>query len=403
MTKRERTHEPVKITKRVVDAAKPAGSEYVIWDTNLKGFGLKVLPSGHKSYILKYRVGGGRTGTARKPTLGTHGKLTAEEARQVAKDWLADIVKGGDPAADRNAQREAMTFKDLADIYIEEYAKPNKRSWREDERILNKYCQPWHSTKASTIEPPAIAQLLATVKEVNGPAMANRTLSRIRRLYSWAVRNPLIREVTINPARDVDRPAPERARERVYTDKEIKALWKAFGEVGVQGVAYKLILATGQRLYEVIGLEWSEIDGDSWTLPGARTKNGRVHVVPLSDLALEIIEGQRGRHSHYVFPSPTGRDIPVFAATNNAKSVKSKSGVADFRSHDLRRTMATQSTALGFSRFLVDRLLNHTEPGVGGIYDRHDYLKEKTEIAAAWARRLRNIVEGGDVIQITHA
>ena len=115
----------------------------------------------------------------------------------------------------------------------------------------------------------------------------------------------------------------------------------------------------------------------------------------------EGIDAQRGKHDRFVFPSPTKEGVPIYPTSKVAGDVKKGSKVADFRSHDLRRTMSTESTRLGFSRFLVDRLLNHTEQGVGRVYDRHDYLKEKTDIADAWARRLRNIIEGGKVIQIS--
>ena len=105
-----RTHDRVRLTKRTVDAAKPADREYIVWDTDIAGFGLRVMPGGRKTYLLKYRVGGGRGGQPRKPALGVHGKITAEEARGLAKDWLADIAKGSDPAATRKTQREAIKY-----------------------------------------------------------------------------------------------------------------------------------------------------------------------------------------------------------------------------------------------------------------------------------------------------
>ncbi len=394
MKNRARTHRPVRLTKRSVDAAKPEDKEYILWDVDISGFGLKVMPSGHKSYVLKYRVGGGRGGEPRKPTLGVHGKMTADGARKIAQDWLADIARGIDPFAEKKSLRTARTFKSLAELYIDQYAKIHKRSWKNDRRILGKYCQVWDGRKAMGITSADVAELLGTVKTVNGPIMANRVLSCVQKVYAWAVKNPKISDIKFNPARDVERPSPEVERERVYNEKEMRALWEDFGKRGTLGTVYKLILITGQRIGEVVGMEWSEIDGSIWTIPSLRVKNKRVHVVPLSELALELIEVQRGKHDRFVFPSLTKKQAPIYPASKVAGDVKKGSKVADFRSHDLRRTMSTESTRLGFARFLVDRLLNHTEQGVGRVYDRYDYLKEKTEALDRWGRKLESILTG---------
>ncbi len=115
----------VKITKRIVDAAAPGEREYAIWDSEISGFGLRVYPTGRKAYCLKYRVGGGRGGTARKPTIGTHGTITAEQARAIAKDWSAEIRRGGDPSAARTASRNAPLMADLFERYLEDHARPH--------------------------------------------------------------------------------------------------------------------------------------------------------------------------------------------------------------------------------------------------------------------------------------
>ena len=155
-------------------------------------------------------------------------------------------------------------------------------------------------------------------------------------------------------------------------------------------------------------MEWTEIDDDLWTLPGAKTKNRRVHAVPLSEMAIELLEKQRPLHDTWVFPSPKGLDQPIsnlgkaLRGTNGSKkpgrNIRGKSGVKDFRAHDLRRTFSTGLTRLGFSRFIVDRLLNHSDSGIGRVYDRHDYLKEKTEAAEAWGRHIEGII--GDATKV---
>ena len=192
----------------------------------------------------------------------------------------------------------------------------------------------------------------------------------------------------------VDRPGGETERDRVYTDDEITALWRAFDGMGIAGQVLKLCLVTGQRLNECAGMEKSEISSDEWTIPGLRTKNGRPHIVALSGLALEVISITPNLSEQYVFASPSNRidDAAIRHFSTARRTVKSSSGVADFQPHDLRRTCSTNITKLGFSRFVADCVLNHAQQGVGRVYDRYDYLKEKTEALDAWAIRLQAIL-----------
>ena len=199
----------------------------------------------------------------------------------------------------------------------------------------------------------------------------------------------------------MDRPADEVERDRVYSDDEITRLWDAFGQCGVAGSVLKMCLASGQRLREVMGMAKAEIDDELWTLPGARTKNKRTHVVPLNDLAFELLEETASLSEAWAFPSPRDAAKPVATIGKVRLKVRKLSGVGDFEPHDLRRCFSTGITRLGFSRFLADRLLNHVEPGVGRVYDRYDYFREKVEASAAWGRHLSAVVgEGNGVVQL---
>ncbi len=276
---------------------------------------------------------------------------------------------------------------------------------------MSKYFASWHGRRALEFERGEIVERLQVIKRAHGPIMANRCLAVVRKMFSWAIRNGKL-ALPFNPAQGLDMPAPERERERVYSTDEVKSLWSAFGECGIPGAVFKMALITGQRVGEVAGMRLDEIEGDLWNLPGSRTKNKRPHVVPLNDMAQTLLEEQRPLSDTWVFPSPRGLEQPISnlgkaARGTNGKrkpskrNVRALSGVKDFRAHDLRRTIATRLTRLGFSRFLVDRLLNHVEPGVGRVYDRYDYLKEKTEAMNAWSRHLASAVgEGGDVVQM---
>ena len=395
-----------KFTDRTIANLKPPKEGQVdYFDITTPGFGVRVSYGGSKSWFTKYV----HKGRQRRLTIGTYPAIKLAKAREMALDAKHElIVEKQDPALQKKAARQALTFKELADLYLEEHAS-KKRSGKEDKRILNKYFAPWHPRKAVEIERPEIVERLQEIKRDHGPVMANRCLACVRKVFSWAIKNGKL-VLVYNPAMGLDRPGEETSRDRVYTDKEIKALGKAFGDFGISGAVFKMVLITGQRPGEVKGMEWAEIDGNLWTIPGARTKNKRVHVVPLSALALEELEPPR-LHKRWVFPSPRRYDQPItntgiaVRGTNGKKkpgrNIRDASGVQDFTPHDLRRTFSTGLTKLGFTRFVVDRLLNHAEPGVGGVYDRHDYLKEKTEAADAWGRHLQKIVgKAGDVVQL---
>lgn len=378
------------------------------FDRSTPGFAIRVSYGGAKTWFVKYV----HQGRQRRMTLGQYPAVKLAKAREQALGAKHELViEKQDPASQKKADREALTFKALADLYIEEYAKAKKRSWGEDERILTKYFARWHSRKAAGVERGEIVERVQDIKRDHGPIMANRCLAVVRKLYSWALKNAKL-PLSHNPALRLDPPGNEAERDRVYSDDEIKRLWEAFGECGTSGAVFKMCLATGQRLNEVARMEWAEIDGDLWTLPGSRTKNKRVHAVPLNALALELLDEQRDDHKTWVFPSPKGLDQPItnvgkaVRGTNGNKkpskrNVRHLSGVADFTPHDLRRTFSTSITRLGFPRFIADRLLNHVEPGVGRVYDRYGYLKEKTEATQAWGRHVRSVLgEADNVVQL---
>ena len=352
------------------------------------GFAIRVSLGGTKAWFIKYLF----KGTQYRLPLGRYPSVTLAAARALARDVKHDVAHGTNPALVRRLDREAPTFYELAEIFIERHAKPKKRSWREDQRILLKYCRPWHPRKAADITRADVVDLLHRIASGGAGVMGNRVLACVRKVYNYGIKNG---HVEANPAYMVDAPAAETSRERVYTENELRRLWPAFGERGLAGSVFKFCLITGQRLSEVRGLPWDEIEGDLWTLPGARTKNRRIHIVPLSDMALELLEPLRLLDSEWVFPSPRKKEKPLTHTDKAMAAVREISGVKDYITHDLRRTMTTGLTALGFPKPDVGRLLNHTETGVTATYDRHDYLSLKKDLVTAWGRRLREILAGG--------
>ena len=382
----------------------PETGQVDYFSDNEPGFAVRVSHGGSKTFFVKYV----HAGKQRRMSLGHFPRVGGNEERSQSladarREMLAikaAVSKGRDPAAERQAERRtaitAPTFKDLADEFLKRHAigrdpnEPHKRTWKEDRRIIETYLKGWHRRKAESITRREVIALLDDIADY-APTMANRVLACLRKVYNFGITKDL---VTNNPAHQVPPPGgAERSRDRVYNAEETRKLWAAFD--GPTGDIYRLVLITGQRLGEVAGMMWNEIDFDNaiWTLPAARMKSKRVHIVPFSKPALDVLRKVPRLDDMFVFPS-LRPGLPVKNLGKAVERVKAASGVADFRSHDLRRTCGTGITSLGFSRFIMDRCLGHIEPGVGSRYDRHDYLNEKAAALATWGAKLNEILTG---------
>jgi len=386
----------VKLTKRTVDSLKPPHKGFsLVWDTELGGFGLRVMASRLKTYILDYRDKHGRQ---HRIKLVRHGVMTAEEARELAKDKLAEIRKGKDPLAEREAARGAATFRTLAEEYIASRC-ADKRSGAEDARIIRAELLPhWGRKLAADIRRREVMQLGEEIKRRGAPIMANRTLSVVRRLYNWGIDREL---VEANPAARVKPLAKEKSRERVLENAEIKAFWngldKLHGDPETR-LALKLLLVTAQRPGEIAALAWEDIDDaeNVWTIPADKAKNGLAHRVPLSPLALEILSSLPRHESGPVFPSPAypGRPIMRAALAHMLQRGRSILKADPFTPHDLRRTAASKMASMGISRLTISKILNHADAGITAVYDRHGYDAEKRAALEAWAVKLSDIISG---------
>jgi integrase len=193
------------------------------------------------------------------------------------------------------------------------------------------------------------------------------------------------------------KPQPEKSRDRVLSDEELKRVWEAAGEIGWPfGPIIRLLILTGARREEIGGLRWSEIKGDRIELSGDRTKNGKPHIIPLSAPAITIIEGLHHVHgSKFVF-TVTG-ETPVSGFSKVADRFESMLALPDWRLHDLRRTVATGLQRLGVRLEVTESVLGHTSgsrAGIVGIYQRHTWSDEKRAALDAWARHVESLVEG---------
>ncbi len=382
-------------TVRSLEAVKPPKSGRIeTWDEDVRGLGLRVSASGRKTWVLMYRVRGDKR--LRRATLGTYPTLTLADARDEARTDLRAAAKGRDPASERKAERQAETFGEMAEDYIERYAKKRKRSWFKDRQALDRDLLPrFRHRKAAGIKRREVITLLEEIADRGAPIGANRTLEIIRRIYNWGITQEIVTE---NPCRLIEKVGVEHQRDRVLSDDEIRAVWTALeGETPRMRDLFRLRLLTAQRPGEVSRMRWEDIDMVStcWTIPPEFSKNDLSHRVPLSPPAIDIlrqVDGY-GDEKGWVFPSPTGKG-PLRAVWRAMGNIRKKTG-AEFVPHDLRRTAATRMTGdLGIARLTVAKVLNHAEKGVTATYDRHAYDREKRQALDAWGTRLVDILSG---------
>ncbi|WP_169542496.1 tyrosine-type recombinase/integrase [Sphingomonas baiyangensis] len=397
------------MTKRAVDDASSGATDTFLWDTELKGFGLKVTPKGAKSYVLQYRLGGRRTPT-RRYTIGTHGSpWTPDTARRRAHELLTDVRRGIDPInneRDRAVEQAELNFRSYVTQFIERYARREQpRSWHQAERTLITYAVPAFSAKAlpqiSRRDISRLVELIAEDKE----ATARYLHACLRKLFRWAVARG---DILHSPMSEMPAPAPIAARDRVLSDSELAAIWRAAVKLGFPfGTSFRLLIATGQRREEVGGIAWDEIDweGATWTIPAARAKNGLGHVVPLSPIAMQELAGL-DRGTSGLILSTTGRTPPSGWSKVKRrldKLVAEELGVSEikaWRTHDIRRTVATGLQRLGVRFEVTEAILNHVSgarAGVAGIYQRYNWAVEKRVALEAWGDALQRCVDGNGI------
>jgi integrase len=329
--------------------------------------------------------------------------LSLADAREQALSARHTVAKGGDPAAYKQSVRSAPTVADIATQYLDLYAKVHKRSWWQDARLLTTDVLPqWGQRKAYDIRRGDVLALLDQIVERGAPIMANRALALVRKIFNWAISRELLDH---NPCLQVKAPSKEVERDRVLSEEEIRGVWAACGQLDLVLHAYfKLSLLTAQRGGEVRTMRWADVDLEThwWTMPAEVAKNGLAHRVPLSPAADDLLRQlQATASSLWVFPSPRRVQQPFHNVQKPAGQLMAMSGVV-FVPHDLRRTAASHMTSMGIPRLVVAKILNHIEPGVTRVYDRHSYDAEKRQALEAWGRKVMALVTGepGKVIPL---
>jgi integrase len=382
-------------------------NDYVAWDTELPGFGLRVR-TGHDgkkrlSWIMQYQV----HGRGHRIKLGDQPTMSADQARTAAKETAGKVAtsrRTGEAhpileqkrIADELRKAEARRPGDAPfGSRIEEYIQARRAgnglreaSLIETRRYLEQNFKALHKIPLAEIRRIDVANVLSDIKS---PAVHNRARSTLSTFYAWAIGKGWC---DANPVVGTIKAEGEQTRERVLTNDEIAAIWLKCQNG--YGTILKLLLLTGCRRDEIGGLKWSEIDFNARmiTIPGSRTKNKQEHLIPLSDMAMSLLAGVAVREGYeHVFGRTVGAG---FGGWSSAKAeLDGVVKIADWRLHDLRRTAATQMAELNVLPHIIEACLNHIsghKSGVAGVYNRATYLPEKKKALDMWAHHLKTVV-----------
>ena len=394
----------IHLNAKKVESLQAGPKRIQIFDKDQPNLALRIAMSSVKSWSVVYKW----NGRMKRFTLGTYPAVSLAEARGRAFDALRNVARGDDPQTRKITVREAGAFSELADQYMQEWSKINKRTWKEDQRQFNVYLQPkWKHLKASAITIDDVEVLLDQLA-LRGPVQANRVRALIRHVYAWALAKRTRRKryaLENNPCAFVPKFATERARDRVYSDDELKSLWKAFEAVGITGSIFKLQLLTAARPGEVSEMSWNELDLTRaiWTQPSTRTKNRKTHIIPLCSTAVRILESlqhqqaelknEAKKNSRFVFHNPRNPELALTWLQKAGERVREESKVEDFRPHDLRRTCATRLAEMGVPDAVLKMILNHSlGSDITGVYNQYKYFEERKQALNAWSKRLLVIV-----------
>ncbi len=352
----------MKLTKRAIDQATYKGngtSRDVRWDDGLPGFGLRLYPSGRKTFVVFYRTGARQ----RFMVIGTYGVLTLQQARDKARKVLISAKDGDDPLRARQNAARAATVADFGEHYLERYAKARKKTWKEDERRIRRYIVP--SMGRLPLEKVSREDVNRLYHDIGKqkPYEANRVLALLSTMFNLATTWELLPQGSGNPAKiPSGMRFKEKSRDRPVTSEELPRLMASLSEEEDPFVraAIHLYLLTGLRKRELLHARWKDIDFGRGTLRLVDTKAGRPRHVPLSRAALEILEEvPRMVGNPYVFASPTKAKAHRLDLFKPWRKIRKRAGCEDLRIHDLRHSVATWLADEGHAAQFIQQALGH--------------------------------------------
>jgi integrase len=409
-----------RITKRVVDAIRPdpSGKDVFVWDGELRGFGVRMKPSGAGAYLIQYRNVEGRT---RRLVVGKLGTLTPDEARDLARRKLAAVADGADPSAERHRVREAITVVELCDWYLRDASGHVKATTLAmDKSRIDRHVRPLIGRlTVASLTRADIAKLQADIaagrtadtekrkgrggRTAGGKGVAARTVGMLGTILEFAKGHGVITE---NPARGVEK-YPDGKQRRFLTVGEIGALGTAMRESDESPTALaavRLLLLTGCRRMEVLALRRDEVDARARCLRLADTKSG-YQLRAIGAKAVELLGEQPETESPWVFPGERGEGHFV-GLPRVLERLCAKAGLAGITIHVLRHSFAATAAEMGFSELTIAGLLGHSVPGVTA---RYAHVPDVALVAAAdrvagrIAAALDGEKEGAEVVELRRA
>ena len=382
----------------------PGKADHIEWDDDVPGYGVRLRAGGAIGYVLQYKVGDRH----RRMNLGAVSAVSLTEARKTAANLYHRVKLGEDPASDKAEAKikAAETFAAVTARFLEyKRTRLRPKTLSDLERHLLIHAKPLHGLQLAKVERRDIATVIGAVADNAGGVTGNRVRTSLSTLFSWAMMHGLVDgNPTIGTMRN-----REISRERVLNPAELRTIWNNLPDDHF-GAIMRLLALTGQRANEIAALRWSEIGDGVIVLPSERTKNHRVHIVPLSAPARAIIEGQArrtneaGRPRDLIFGHGDGGFSGWSQATSNLeRQITEATGkpLAHWTPHDLRRTAATQMADVGIQPHIIEAVLNHVSghrAGVAGIYNRAAYEHEKKIALERWADHLLAIVGGAKTL-----
>jgi integrase len=391
-----------KLTDLSIKALKAKDKYYEMVDTSGLRLGVQPLPSATKSFLTRYR-----RPVSKKPAKLTHGTISLAAARVAHAEALRKLAEGIDPGADKQrakaearqleADRRADTLDKHARAFLDFQVRRVRKATHDQQRhVLRDIALPaWGPSRAiSDIRRRDVIELTEQVA-TDRPVMANRAAAVLHRFFRWLTERDVL---AANPVSGVKRPTKEQARERILSPAEIQSLWHALDIVGGPvAAAAKMALLTGQRRSECVGLSRSELDGDTWLLPGLRTKNKKPHAVPLSRQTRELIAQQPLKpDGPFIFSSDGSKPIGGFSHLKREVGAHMQAEKG-WVWHDLRRTTASGMQRLGVRTEVIERCLNHRSGvyrGVSGVYQVDPLSEETRDALQRWGDFIESVVKG---------
>ena len=361
-----------RISKRVVDALEPGERDLFLCDATLRGFGVKVTPSGRKVFLAQYRIGG-RRGRTRRITLGAYGPLTADQARSEARRVLGQSAAGHDPAGERAAARAVLTVSEVLSLFLADHvdAKLKRRTAAEYRRLVAKFIQPvLGRMRIDDVKRTDVARLHLALKPT--PYQANHVLAVLSKLFTWAEKYGYRAEAA-NPCRYVEKYRTLR-RERFMSEPELARLGEALTAVESEGsespyvvAIIRLLVFTGARLSEILGLRWDQVDFEHALLLLPDSKTGAKPIY-LSAPALEVLASVPRMEDNPYVVCGAKAGAALVNLQKPWRRIRKRAGLDGLRLHDLRHSFASVAAAKGSSLLIIGALLGHSQPATTARY-----------------------------------